>query len=117
MIVFVENLEFIGKHGVYENERRDGRRFKVDFSVELPPAGSDHINETIDYRALAEIVIEIGAGPSVKLVETLGEQMIATVFERYPEVEEAEVTIRKKATGVPGAPEWVGVSLARVRDV
>ncbi|MEC9400568.1 MAG: dihydroneopterin aldolase, partial [Myxococcota bacterium] len=35
MRIFIEGLEFLAAHGVYEQERREGRRFRVDLSVEL----------------------------------------------------------------------------------
>lgn len=119
MRIFVENLEFVGHHGVYEEERREGRQFAADLAVELdaPPATeTDDIDDTIDYRGLAEIVLEVGTGPSHHLLERLGDAMLDLVFERYANVKAAELTLRKYATGVPGAPESVGIALERRRD-
>jgi dihydroneopterin aldolase len=113
--VFVEKLSFTGRHGVYEEERRDGRLFCVDLSVEIDFGGQDAITSTLDYRGLAECILKVGNGPSADLIETLGERIVDTVFETYPDVSRAEITIRKKATGVPGDPEWVGMQLSRSR--
>lgn len=115
MRVFVQNLAFDGRHGVYEEERRDGRRFEVDLSAHLPRvrAGqSDALADTLDYRELASIVLEAGHGPSVLLVERLAQDILDRVFSRYPQVDEAEITIRKYATGVPGEPLCVGIALS-----
>lgn len=108
MHVFVEGLTFTGRHGVYEEERRDGRRFCVDLRVEVPAAPRDLIGDTVDYRGLAECILSVGLGPSVELIETLASRILDAVFSRFA-VSHAEVTVRKKATGVPGDPEWVGV--------
>ena len=119
MKIFVENLAFVGHHGVFEQERREGRRFRVDLAVELEePAAvrTDRVDHTLDYRQLAQLVMEVGQGDSLQLVERMGDAILARVFERFPDVHTAELTLRKHATGVPGDPEWVGVEMTRHRD-
>ncbi len=119
MKIFVHNLEFEGFHGVYEEERRDGRRFQIDLEVMVDTesaADSDDLEETLDYRRLAEIVDEVAHGPSRFLVEKLAGDIVDAAIARYPQVQEATVRIRKHATGVVGDPQWVGVELTRRRD-
>lgn len=116
MEIFVEGLEFVGAHGVYEEERVEGRRFRVDFLVQTSrdqSSSSDDLEETIDYRGLADIILEVGKGPSCFLIERLAGEILDKTFERYNTIERAKVTIRKYATGVPGDPDCVGVSLER----
>lgn len=118
MKIFVENLEFVGHHGVYEEEQREGRQFRADLWVELdrPEAvATDDIEDTVDYRGLADTLLEIGRGPSCQLMERLGERMLTHLFERFPRVRRAELKLRKYATGVPGAPECVGVEMTKER--
>lgn len=118
MRIFVENLEFLGAHGVYEEERVEGRRFRVDLEVDVPDVTSsrtDALGDTLDYRELAGIVVEVGQGPSRSLIERLSGDILTEVFARCPQVEWARVRIRKSATGVPGDPEFVGVQLERAR--
>ncbi|MFB6263410.1 MAG: dihydroneopterin aldolase [Bradymonadaceae bacterium] len=119
MEIFVEDLRFVGHHGVHEDERREGRQFRADLRVVIDrrtQRGADAIESTVDYRRLAEIVVEVGEGRSYKLIERLAEQMLDTVFERFPRVERAELTLRKYTRGVPGAPESVGVRRSCDRD-
>ena len=118
MRIFVENLEFVGAHGVYEGERREGRRFRVDLSVDVADGSGiteDRISETIDYRDLAEVITEVGRGESVRLIESLADRMLDRIFERFDRVDRAEVTVRKFAPGVPGSPQSVGIEMARSR--
>jgi dihydroneopterin aldolase len=119
MRIFVERLEFVGAHGVYEEERREGRRFVVDLWADVG-AGltgdvSDRLDHTLDYRALAQIILDVGAGPSRHLVERMAALMLDATFALSPHVQRAGVTIRKYATGVPGDPACVGVSFERDR--
>lgn len=118
MQIFVKQLEFVGPHGVYEEERREGRRFSVDLCVDVDDVvGStfDELGDTLDYRALATLILEVGLGPSCQLVERLADHIVTTSFLRFARITHVSVTLRKYATGVPGDPEYVGVCLERTR--
>ena len=118
--ILVHNLDFVGLHGVYEEERIEGRRFAIDIEaiVSAAPAGkSDPLDDTVDYRDLARIALEVGRGPSVHLIERLAEQICERIFAEIAAVAHLTLTIRKYATGVPGAPEWVGLRVERARGV
>ena len=62
--ISVHDLELRGRHGVYEEERSEGRRFAFDVEVDVP-AGSlganDALGRTVDYRDIAGIVVEVVA--------------------------------------------------------
>jgi len=118
MRIFIEGLEFLAAHGVYEEERREGRRFRVDLAVELSRnqgCESDELEDTIDYRDLSQAVLDVARGPSVSLIEHMGEQILALLFTRHARIERAQITIRKFATGVPGEPDCVGITLEHSR--
>ncbi|TDP75401.1 dihydroneopterin aldolase [Bradymonas sediminis] len=118
MFIFVEKLEFIGSHGFYEVERREGRRFQVDLKVhlgELLAVRDDKLEHTLDYRSLAEIIVAVGTGESYKLVERMGDEILTRVFDQHSAVLSADLTIRKFATEVPGDPECVGIQMQRKR--
>lgn len=119
MKIFVEGLEFVGAHGVYDEERHEGRRFIADVSVTLANTSStrsDALEETLDYRGLAAIVLEVAHGESHSLIEWLAGEMTRRVLERHAEVMDVTVTLKKFATGVPGDPTCVGVTLYAQRD-
>jgi dihydroneopterin aldolase len=91
----------------------------VDLVVEIDDPETalleDELGETIDYRGLADIVLDVGEGPSVQLIERLGHKMLDRLFEEFSGIERAELTLHKFATGVPGDPESVGIELSRTR--
>lgn len=94
----VDGIEFHGFHGVPEAERQIGHRYRVDLVMELDlrPAGlSDDVAQTVDYGEAARMVVEIGTGPGVRLVETLAERLAAALLERYPRVEAVEIRVSK----------------------
>ena len=64
MIVELEGLEVFGRHGVLEDERRDGRNF-YDISLEVSEAAlSDRLEDAVDYREVAACVQEVSDGSS-----------------------------------------------------
>lgn len=118
MLITVHNLEFLGRHGVYEEERRQGRRFQVDLSVRIDRhdlRDPDALDTTLDYRDLSRVILAVGHGPSLNLIEHMAEQILQGVLLAQPRVRWGRVRVRKFATGVPGDPEWVGVELERER--
>ena len=109
MRVFAENIEFLGRHGVYPDERTQGRLFRVDVCADIGKwVINDDIRQTLDYRRLVNIVLDVGLGDSVQLVETLGYGIIYRIYQSCDEVDRVELTIRKKAPDIAGNPEWVG---------
>lgn len=116
--ILVHGLEFTARHGVYPEERRDGRRFCVDLEAQVAvvEAGrSDALHDTVDYRDLCRIVLEVANGPSVHLIERLVEEICARILAELPAVERIRLTLQKYATGVPGDPAWVGLRVERSR--
>jgi dihydroneopterin aldolase len=117
-VIHVHNLQFVGFHGVYDDERAEGRRFAMDIDVETATddAGrSDALGDTVDYRDVAQVAVDVMTGESVHLIETLAERICAGIFSRLLAVQTVRICMRKYATGVPGDPEWVGLSIERRR--
>jgi dihydroneopterin aldolase len=116
--IILRNLEFHAPHGYYEEERREGRTFLVDVDADVSTvrAGqSDDLIETVDYRDIARVVVDVMSGESVHLIERLAEKIADGVLDEISAIAHVEVRVRKKATGVPGNPEFVGVVIHRSR--
>lgn len=94
----IEGLEFHGFHGVPAAEREIGHRYRVDAVLELdlrPAAADDDVELTVDYGEVARALIQVGTGPSVRLVETLAEGMAAAVLQQFPRVQALELRVAK----------------------
>jgi dihydroneopterin aldolase len=116
--LFVTGLRLHARHGVYDEERAEGRLFEVDVEATADlrdPGRSDALHQTVDYRHLAAAVVEVFGGPSQQLVEKLADDVCALLLGRHAPLRSVRVTVRKRATGVPGDPAWVGVTVRRER--
>ncbi len=109
MIIEVHGLELFGRHGVNDDERRDGQAFLVDVTLDAAEPKADDIDATIDYRLVRDIVRRINEAESYRLLETLA-AAIADAVKAEPRVMRVRVTVRKP--GVAWA-EWTGVTCER----
>jgi len=109
MIVEVHGLEVFGRHGVNEEERRDGQAFLVDVTLQLAEPGADEIDATVDYRRVRDIVREGNEGTSYQLLETIAAAVADALVASLP-VEQVAVRVRKP--GVAWA-EWTAATVER----
>jgi 7,8-dihydroneopterin aldolase/epimerase/oxygenase len=113
----VIGVQFHGFHGVPDAEQALGHRYRVDLSLELDlrPAGqADDVSLTVDYAEAARLVVEIGAGPGCRLVETLAERMAARLLERFPKAQAVELRVAKLH---PPTPVIFDASIIEIRRV
>jgi len=116
--IIVQGIEFYGFHGCSEAEREIGHRYEVDLEIEadLSEAGErDELGRTIDYGRAVEIVLKIGQGDSVQLMETLAHRIAVTLLEEFPPARSVRVGVRKRLPPVPGTVASAGVEISRSR--
>jgi 7,8-dihydroneopterin aldolase/epimerase/oxygenase len=109
MIVEVHGLELFGRHGVNDEERRDGQAFLFDVTLEIAEPKEDAIDATIDYRLVRDIVQRVNDEESYQLLETLA-AATADALNAELRVKRVRVTVRKP--GIAWA-EWTGVTCER----
>lgn len=112
MIVELEGLEVFGRHGVLEDERRDGRTFLYDISLQVSDAAlSDRLEDAVDYREVAACVQEISDGKQFQLIEALAGAVADGIVERFP-VEHVRVRVRKPDPRPAGLPVSYSAAIA-----
>jgi 7,8-dihydroneopterin aldolase/epimerase/oxygenase len=109
MIVELHGVELFGRHGVDEDERREGQSFLVDVTLQIEEPGEDTIEATFDYRRARDLVREVNERESYSLLETFA-AAAADALVAEPEVERVGVTVRKP--GIAWA-EWTAATVER----
>jgi len=95
--VGLEGLRVQAKHGVHEEERRNGNEFVVDLSVlyEISKASkTDNINHAVDYETLAKIVKKEMSEPAY-LLETVASGIVKKVFKKFKSSKEVKIKLGK----------------------
>ncbi|MDK6400747.1 dihydroneopterin aldolase [Pauljensenia sp. UMB1235] len=96
-VITLRGLHVEAAHGVFDFERDAPQPFIVDCALWVDTsasASSDDIADTVSYALVADEIMSIVSGPSVKLIETLG-NAIAMRLLRLAHVLGVEVTVHK----------------------
>jgi dihydroneopterin aldolase len=112
-IVYVRDLKADALIGIYEWERRIRQQIRIDLEMgwdNKKPAATDNIEDTLNYKAAANLVKELVANSAYELVETLAEE-IARELINAMQIPWIRVTLGKPCA-VTDSTE-VGVSIER----
>ena len=115
--IFVEGIKFHGFHGLTRLERQVGVRLNVDVTLyfDLERSGrSDRMADTLDYAAIYRAVLEVGRGPSHKLLESFARTVLESLLREFP-AERATIRVRKETPVIDGIVDAVGVEMSRSR--
>ena len=85
--IVLRDIGFEGRHGATAIERKSLRKFEADLEVDIDGDSgqrTDRLADTVDYSALAETIVSIGAGEPHRLLESLGRRMLDALEARVP---------------------------------
>ncbi len=120
MTIELQGLELFAFHGVLDQEREHGQRFLVDLELEVDEAvaaraaGSDRIEDAVDYRDVLETVREISEGRAFRLLEAFASALAEELLERFP-LTRARVRVRKPDVVLASPVEHAAVVVDRRR--
>ena len=101
MRIELDGIELHGFHGVLDDERREGQRFRFDIAVELAEPAADDIDVAVDYRDLVACVEDVSDGTHFQLLETLAAAVADELMRRFP-IERARVRVGKPELELAG---------------
>jgi 7,8-dihydroneopterin aldolase/epimerase/oxygenase len=115
--LILSKIAFEGRHGATEAERRSLRIFEVDVEIEAPldqARASDKLDETVDYREVAQIIVELGTSETHHLLESLAGRMLDGLAAKFP-LASFHIELRKlNPPACPGHPAYAAVRMSRV---
>ncbi|MBO1923872.1 dihydroneopterin aldolase [Thiomicrorhabdus sp. 6S3-12] len=116
-IIYIEGLKTAAIIGIYdwEKEQRQPLIFDIEMSVPIANAAkSDQIEDTVDYKSVADFIIEWVSNSRFDLLETLLEQLSEELFARFRAIHHLKIKIGKPQA-VPQA-KTVGLIIQRSRQ-
>jgi 7,8-dihydroneopterin aldolase/epimerase/oxygenase len=114
VVVEVAGLEIPGRHGVEEEERAREQPFVYDVELEVAEPSADRIEETVDYREVADVVREVSESRQFRLLESIAAAVADALLERFP-AERARVRVRKPQVRLARPVEHTAASVERFR--
>lgn len=112
-IIFLRDLRIATVIGIFDWERAVKQTVVLDLEMAADirrAAASDHIDDTLNYKAVAKRLIQFVGESDFQLVETLAERVAAIVLDEF-DVPWVRVTLNKQGA-VRGARD-VGVIIER----
>lgn len=100
--VALKDVKCFALHGYYPEEQLTGNHFIIDLTTEFTPVGfDDELAQTVNYEDLNSI-IRTEMKNTQKLLETVLNNIILKVMEKYPFVEKIDVSMKKLNPPMPG---------------
>jgi dihydroneopterin aldolase len=115
--IAIDGIDVYAHHGVHPAERELGQRFVID--VELygdwsAAAGSDALEQALDYVAVHRRVHQVTAADSFHLLEALAERLSLALLREFP-VQRTVITVHKPKPPIANFLGSVSVTLDRDR--
>lgn len=114
--IYINNLEFIGFHGVFPEEKKLGQKFLVslELTVDAREAGkTGDLTKSVHYGLVAQDVEKLFLEKSIDLIETCAENIAEMVLKKYELVKEVKVVVKKPWAPLQMHFENVAVEITR----
>lgn len=114
----VSGIRFHAFHGLTRLERQVGVRHRVDVVLDhdiASPAASDRVEDTVDYRAVHDLVVRVGRENSFHLIETLAVRLARELLREFP-VPRVRVVVHKETPVLDGMVDDVAVEVELGRE-
>ena len=111
----LNGMEFYAFHGCYSEERMNGNNFLVDITMDTDmekASVSDDICDALNYALVYDIVKAEMAIRSF-LLENVCRRILDKLFEHFPQLNSAEVSVAKLNPPLGGQVRSVAVSMKR----
>jgi dihydroneopterin aldolase len=115
--ITLTGVRAFGRHGVFEEERRNGQHFVVDTTLSLDTrraAETDDVVDTVHYGEIAERIVEIVSGDPVNLLEKLVARIADDLLAR-DHVRAVSVTLHKPEAPITVPFGDVSVTIRRAK--
>lgn len=115
-VIKLQGIHGFGYHGVFEHEAKSGQNFFVDVEIHLDlskASVSDNLEDTIDYGALADLVVEEITGERVQLIERLAGRIADRIKAGHPDISHIAVTVHKPQAPIAAEASDISVTITR----
>lgn len=114
--IYIKDLEFIGYHGVFEEEKKLGQKFLIslDLETDLREAGiEDNLERTTHYGYIAKSVEKIFFSKKYDLIESLAEDIAREILLNYNLIKKIKLEIKKPWAPVGLILNYLSIEIER----
>jgi dihydroneopterin aldolase len=110
----LKNMVFHAFHGVMEQEKKTGNRFRVDLKLHLDLSlaiQSDNLEDTLNYACVFDLVKAEMNIPS-QLLEHVAGRIVQRIKQTFPAIDHIEIRLAKAHPPVDGELEEAAISIS-----
>lgn len=114
----IAGLQTYGYHGLFDEERRLGQKFRFDLEVTLRRVEThqdDKLDSSVRYDALADCVVELAGAMQFQTLEALAEAVALGLFERFVAIDAITLAVSKFSPPVTHTVDRLGVKIVLAR--
>ena len=119
LAIDVKGIKAYGKHGVYNEEKKEEQLFLVDVSLSFEDIkeSEDLLEETINYEIIVQLIIDLVKKESFNLIETLAKKLAEDIRQLTKKIsmvkilKEISVTVHKPETLLNQTTEDISVTV------
>ncbi len=109
-VIKITDLEIFANHGVLKEENVLGQKFVLSVEIELPSAGTDRLEDTIDYGEVCVFAERFLMEKTYNLIEAAASDLAKRIMLKFPKAVRVSVEIKK-----PWAPVKMHVGCVSAR--
>lgn len=116
--IIISGMEFFAFHGHYPEEKLAGNKFLVDlvmFTDTSKAEKTDELDDALNYQVAYAIVSDILTNTKSNLLEKIADNVLTAIFDEFPELQKATITIKKINPPMGGQIDHVGVEISRTK--
>jgi dihydroneopterin aldolase len=113
--IFIPQMRFHTKNGVFAEEKKLGQLLEVDVTIDLDiekNVKDDDLNTTISYASVYEDVSNYVSTHNFNLIESLANGLLELLQRKYSNANFIEITIRKYSPPVDGVLDHVQIMVS-----
>ncbi len=111
--IIIKGLKIYAHHGVLAEEKSKGQYFYLDITLNADlslPCLSDNVEHTVNYDEVCRIAQQVMTENTYDLIERAAQAVCDAILNRFAQVSEVEITLKK-----PDAPVCCDIEYAAVR--
>jgi dihydroneopterin aldolase len=115
--IILENIHFHAFHGVFPEENLVGNSFVITLTLDLDlqqASQTDELDDTINYQLIYDVV-KAEMDIQSKLIEHVAGRILRSVMKTFPQVNKAEVRLKKINPPLGGQVESAVIVLVEER--
>lgn len=120
MKLSIKNAQYYAYHGVKASERELGGKYEVDLDLWYDATNAiinDDVKDALNYEEAMYCITEIIGEESYNLVETLANEILNLVMEKFERVVKSTVRVRKLAVPMRHVIQHIEAEQSIERDI